>query len=143
MAPKIINTTPHSITLLNDQNEVIEVLKSTRTVRVEEMTKTVGSMEIEGKGIHVPLIKTTYGKVSGLPNEGVFCPSCGEISSGVFYDREWLTCDNCDSDMLQAVFYIVSQMVKNALPERKDLLVPAEIVRDNDGRIVGCKGFQI
>lgn len=41
------------------------------------------------------------------------------------------------------VFYIVSQLVKNALPEREDLLVPAEIVRDMDGNIIGCKSLGI
>ena len=35
-------------------------------------------------------------------------------------------------------FYIVSQLVKSALPNRSDLLVPAEMVRDEKGNIVGC-----
>lgn len=35
-------------------------------------------------------------------------------------------------------FYIVSQLVKSALPQRKDLLVPAEVQRDNTGNIIGC-----
>lgn len=39
------------------------------------------------------------------------------------------------------VFYIVSQLVKNALPARSDLLVPAEVVRDEKGNIVGCKSL--
>jgi hypothetical protein len=41
----------------------------------------------------------------------------------------------------EGVFYIVSQIVKNALPERTDLLVPAEVVRDEAGAIVGCKSL--
>ena len=44
-------------------------------------------------------------------------------------------------DKKEGVFYIVSQLVKNALPERDDLLVPAEVVRDETGRILGCKSF--
>jgi hypothetical protein len=39
------------------------------------------------------------------------------------------------------VYYIVSQLVKNALPNRTDLLVPAEVVRDTMGNIVGCKSL--
>lgn len=39
------------------------------------------------------------------------------------------------------VFFIVSQLVKSALPERTDLLVPAEVVRDESGRIVGCRSL--
>ena len=40
-------------------------------------------------------------------------------------------------------FYIVSQLVKSALPQREDLLVPAEVVRDANGNIIGCKSFGI
>lgn len=40
-------------------------------------------------------------------------------------------------------FYIVSQLVKSALPAREDLLVPAEVVRDSNGNIIGCKSFGI
>jgi len=46
-------------------------------------------------------------------------------------------------DFEQGTFYIVSQMVLQALPERKDLLVPAEIVRDANGVIVGCKSLGV
>lgn len=37
--------------------------------------------------------------------------------------------------------YIVSQLVKNALPNRGDLFVPAEVVRDKTGNIIGCKSL--
>ena len=44
-------------------------------------------------------------------------------------------------DFKEGTFYIVSQLVKNALPNRTDLLVPAEVVRDENGNIVGCKSL--
>jgi hypothetical protein len=34
--------------------------------------------------------------------------------------------------------YIVSQLVKSAFPDRVDFYVPAEVVRDEEGRIIGC-----
>lgn len=40
-------------------------------------------------------------------------------------------------------FFIVSQIVKAALPERKDLLVPAEVVRDERGNIIGCASLGV
>lgn len=58
-----------------------------------------------------PTSKTVYGEPQGLP----------EYQDGTYY--------------------IVSQLVKNALPERSDLLVPAEVVRDENGNIVGCKSL--
>lgn len=41
----------------------------------------------------------------------------------------------------QGVLLIVSQLVKNAIPWRRDLIVPAEVVRDESGIIVGCQSF--
>jgi hypothetical protein len=38
-------------------------------------------------------------------------------------------------------FIIVSLMVAQALPEREDLLIPGELVRDNTGKIIGCKNL--
>lgn len=40
-------------------------------------------------------------------------------------------------------YYIVSQLVKAALPKRKDLLVPAEVVRDENGNVLGCRSLGI
>ncbi len=44
-------------------------------------------------------------------------------------------------DFKEGTFYIVSQLVKSALPSRSDLLVPAEVIRDEKGNIVGCKSL--
>ena len=38
-------------------------------------------------------------------------------------------------------WYVVSRIVAGAAAGRTDLLVPDEIVRDEEGRIVGCKSF--
>jgi len=37
--------------------------------------------------------------------------------------------------------YIVSAMVKSAAGERRDLVSPGELVRDDSGNVIGCKGF--
>jgi hypothetical protein len=58
-----------------------------------------------------PTTQTRFGGVSGLPDE-------------------------TDDTM-----YIVSQMVRDALPERRDLLVPAQVVRDEKGTIIGCQSL--
>jgi len=41
------------------------------------------------------------------------------------------------------VFYIVSQLVKSALPHRYDFLVPKQVIRDDSGNIIGCKCLDI
>ena len=54
---------------------------------------------------------TTYGAVEGLP-----APAPG-------------------------VVYVVSRMVKSAVPSRPDVLVPGALVRDTDGRVIGARGL--
>lgn len=61
----------------------------------------------------IPVSKTVFGNPEGLP----------EYQLGTFY--------------------IVSQLVKSALPSREDLLVPAEVVRDTQGNIIGCRSLGI
>lgn len=41
----------------------------------------------------------------------------------------------------EGVFFVVSRMVAAACPERKDLLIPGPLVRDDEGRVVGCRGL--
>ncbi len=64
----------------------------------------------------IPVMSTEYGEVEGLPEEKY------------------------------GVMYLVSFMVVNALPERKDLIAPntspQSCVRDEDGKIIGVKSFQ-
>ncbi|MDY6856731.1 MAG: hypothetical protein SWO11_18890 [Thermodesulfobacteriota bacterium] len=59
----------------------------------------------------IRLTKTVYGEPEGLP------------------------------ERRPGTYCIVSQMVKSALPDRKDLLVPSEVVRDDSGRIIGCRSL--
>ena len=44
-------------------------------------------------------------------------------------------------DYQEGIWYIVSQLVKSALPNRVDLLVPADVARDADGTIIGCRSL--
>lgn len=57
------------------------------------------------------------------------------ISSTLFGEPEGLP------DYEVGTFFIVSQLIKSALPGRKDLLVPAEVVRDENGNIIGCRSL--
>ena len=43
----------------------------------------------------------------------------------------------------EGIYYIVSALVKNAFPNRPDLLVPHDVVRDEDGNIIGCRSFSV
>jgi len=80
---------------------------------------------IEPSGLARLSVKTVpAGEIDGVP-----------ISKTVFGEPEGLP------EYQKGVYYIVSQLVKTALPERKDLFVPAEVLRDEKGNIVGCKSL--
>ena len=60
----------------------------------------------------VPIYEAEYGDVEGLP------------------------------DPQRGVLYIVSSLVKAAVPDREDVLSPGELIRDEDGRPIGCRGLK-
>ena len=60
----------------------------------------------------IPVIKKRLGEVQGLPE----------------YKEE-------------CTHYVVSLMVAQALPNRNDLLIPGELVRNEKGVITGCKSL--
>jgi hypothetical protein len=66
---------------------------------------------IEICGMFVPIGTDTVGEVTGLPSEQ------------------------------DGVGYIVSLVVRKALPQRKDIYSPADILRDKDGKVIGCGSF--
>lgn len=76
--------------------------------------------------IRVKEIVTDIGEIAGIP---ISSTEWGETSAVPEYK--------------EGTYYIVSQLVKNALPDRKDLLVPKGAVRDDEGNIVGCTRLDI
>lgn len=43
--------------------------------------------------------------------------------------------------VVSGVFWIVSRVVAMVYSDRRDFLVPDRILRDEDGHIIGCRGF--
>ena len=67
--------------------------------------------EMVGEIDGIPVTKSVYGEVVDLPE-----PEDGTI-------------------------YIVSALVAGRVPEREDVFIPSESVRDENGRIIGCKSL--
>ena len=42
----------------------------------------------------------------------------------------------------EGVIYLTSTLVAQAVPDRTDVLVPADLRRDEAGRIIGCGALQ-
>lgn len=107
---KILNYTPHTINVCNENNEVVSSFESVGCARISTTQKE----EYKVDGIQV--MSTVYGEVEGLPEQE------------------------------DGVMYLVSFMVVNALPNRKDLIAPntspQACVRDEEGKIIGVRSFQ-
>lgn len=82
-------------------------------VKPEEKPARVSSkVEVVGYiNDNIPLYDTIYGDVIDLPAQQ------------------------------DGVIYVVSRIVKNCVPDRKDVLVPGNLLRDDKGNVIGCNGL--
>ena len=69
-------------------------------------------------------IENAVGRIEGIP-----------VTVQVFGDVVDLPEQEAD------VFLIVSRLVASACPAREDLLIPGPLLRDEAGKVVGCKGL--
>lgn len=99
---KLINLTPHDITILQDGGAEVTIPASGKIARVAE--KAVAREPICG----IPTCRMKFGEVTELP------------------------------DPEDGVFFIVSALVRMALPGRNDLCSPGRLVRATDGQPIGC-----
>ena len=109
---KIINLTPHTITLLGEKEIKFE---SQGVARAKQIETIAGEMEICGQKI--PTVCMEYGEPEGLP----------EPKAGVCY----------------IVSYITAMAAKVNGRKTEDLLMTADLIRNDDGQIVGCKKFSV
>lgn len=108
-----VNLTPHPIGFVDQENQTLLTVPTTTVARVSAQTTTVEYFVING--VQIPRTHTVYGEVEGLPD-----PTPGTI-------------------------FIVSGMIVSALASqgirRDDLLVPGMQVRDEQGRVIGCRSL--
>lgn len=64
----------------------------------------------------------------------------GFAESFVIMKKSFGECENLP-DQKEGDFLIVSQLVASAFPKRSDLIIPNDMIRDESGRIIGCKSF--
>ena len=98
-------------------NVVIVINESTKIVipsdGIARVTETkTVAPSIDVDGVIIETFKSSFGEVENLPPQE------------------------------EGVMVIVSAMAADAAKDRNDLLVPGELVRDNDGNIIGCKSLR-
>ena len=106
MNKRIINLTPHEISFVGENGEITLVIEPSGSVaRVSVTTETIGEC------CGIPVTKTAYGIVEGLPE-----PQDDTV-------------------------YLVSSLVATRVPDRGDVFIPNESVRDETGKIIGCRSL--
>ena len=98
-------------------NVVIVMNETTKIVipsdGIARVTETkTATPSIDVDGVVIETFKSSFGEVENLPPQE------------------------------DGVMVIVSAMAADAAKDRNDLLVPGELVRDNDGNIIGCKSLR-
>ena len=108
---QLINLTPHDIKIIFEDGTTLKVPASGEVARVATSNDTVGGVMTEAGTI--PVKAVTYGEVTGLPD----------------YDPD------------KAQYFLVSSLVAARVPDRRDVLVPGDFVRDEKGNIIGCRSL--
>lgn len=136
---KIINCTPHDVVIVvdvvigdyisSDDTEVVPefyvIEKSGIIPRLKEVQKKVDTIRTtatrkdeipenghdHGWNIHIDIMEKSFNNVEGLP------------------------------EPKENTLYIVSALVAGACKNRDDLVVPNDTVRDDQGRIIGCRSL--
>lgn len=118
----IINRTPHPVNLLNPDNSVRFCwVPEGEPIRLAQETCKMGEL--------------TYDK-----------PIENDDENEVFINvpLTWTKFGSTNlPEQQDDVYYIVSALVKNAFPDRTDLLIPNEIVRDEGNNVIGCRSFAL
>ena len=107
----IVNLTPHALSLM-PAGPTGPVVTIPPSGQVARCaTSRVQVGTVTVNGIPIPINQTRFGEVSGLP-----APQPNTI-------------------------YVVSALVAQAVPERQDVFITDDAVRDAQGRIIGCRAL--
>ena len=110
---RLVNLTPHEV-VIHHYHYVTTVAPSGNIARVVQKTLAVcTAWDAVSHTQCIPIVRSEYGAVEDLPAP------------------------------VEDTIYIVSGMVRTALPTRTDIASPALLVRDVEGKIIGCKALEI
>lgn len=109
---KLVNLCPHPITLIGPNDERVTIPPDPAgPARCEILSVFIGEINAEGVPFAIPVRGTMLGTVTSLP------------------PRQ------------EGVVYIVSRQVAEACPNRDDLFIVDQTVRDEQGRIIGARAL--
>lgn len=130
------NMTPHVVVVLHDGGKV-EIAPSGTVARVSIVSVPAGALAVGP--VAVPVVTQSPGPVTGLPAQEFGCPHCGMVNCEHAMGNEPLC--GCAGEPQYPETYLVSAMVRLAVPERTDVFSPGELLRGADGQPTGCRGL--
>ena len=109
----IVNLTPHALNLMpaGPTGPVVTIPPSGQVARCVVDRVQVDTVTVTVDGISVPVNRTQFGAVTSLP------------------------------DPQPDTIFIVSSVVAQAVPDRPDVFIVDDAVRDEQGRIIGCRAL--
>ena len=111
---KVVNCTPHDVVLITESGYL-----------------GLPSIAIFKSSGIIPRLLEQQQKISSINNDGLEI----DIVKKSFLEPEGLP------EPQENTLYIVSALVAGACKNRDDLVVPNDIIRDEEGKIVGCKNL--
>lgn len=116
----LVNMTPHTVNIHNAQGDVITLPPSTQSVRVKADLVKVE----EHDGIDIYAVQ--YGDLEMVDNATkIATPGLPPATDGVLYIVAGMCTDKI-----------------RATTDRKDFVSPGDLIRDDKGQPVGCKGVK-
>ncbi len=111
---RLVNLTPHPITLVGDRGEVT-LPPSGRVVRAREVREVLGVVQVDGAGT-LPVLRVSYAEPEGLPE--------------------------LEADTIYIVSALAASAIRAHCPEVADhFAVVSDPVRDGSGRVVGARAL--
>jgi hypothetical protein len=113
MTERFVNLTPHNVYVqVETDSEDLTAYRQNGVIFASGSVARVSTRNVRAGVVGgIPVFRQEYGAVVGLP------------------------------DPEESVYYIVSAIVRTALPSRKDLVSPGDLVRNSAGEVVGCGSF--
>ena len=112
---RLVNLTPHPITLVGDRGEVT-LPPSGHIVRAREVREVLGAAQVDGAGT-LPVLRVSYAEPEGLPEQ-------------------------VEADTIYIVSALAAAAIRAHRPEVADhFFVVSDPVRDSDGRVIGARAL--
>ena len=119
---KVVNLTPHEINIIIPNAWDMEGIPNS-AMTIDHGTTTV-AIPTSGTIARCKTERKTIGNIDGI-----------SVTSTIFGEVEGLP------EPKEGTIYIVSSLVAQACKNRNDVFIPDDTVRDEDGKIIGCRSL--